>query len=165
MSDEVIVWSGHRDRFFDPWQIARVAVRYPGATWLHGGAEGFDRQVQRVAELLGIEERVIVVRPEYDCWPPRIAPLKRNDEMIALATRAVLGWDGRETGGTWHCVREITRLKLPNEILEPVPLDQAPHVLAGDLAARIADPRHVNRAAAQIEFAILGGAHMIGCKR
>lgn len=78
-----VAFTGHRDRITRESVLRAIEKRYPGALWLTGGSEGFDHQVEEYADLHGIRwERV---RPEYDRYPPQVAPLKRNEAMVDRA--------------------------------------------------------------------------------
>ena len=65
---------------------------------LHGGAIGVDQLAQRYAEESSIPVRVI--RPDYDKWPAKIAPLKRNSELVQLADATFAVYWGTRKGGT-----------------------------------------------------------------
>lgn len=44
-----IGFTGHRNKITDPDELRQLETDYPGATWIHGGAIGFDTQVNTVA--------------------------------------------------------------------------------------------------------------------
>jgi hypothetical protein len=77
-------------------------------TVLHGGArEGVDHFTDVWCDLRGVTREIY--RPDYNKWSGKVAPLKRNDEMIAAAPQpgwecGVLAvWDG-ESGGTGYTI-------------------------------------------------------------
>lgn len=43
-----IGFTGHRNKLCNEQSLLRIEERFPGATWVHGGAEGFDTQVHSV---------------------------------------------------------------------------------------------------------------------
>lgn len=87
--------------------------RYPLLTAiLHGGARGADRLADRFGRVYGLQ--VEVIRPDYQRYPERLAPLMRNTELVALAdaVMAFYGPKGR-TGGTWDTVKKALARNLP----------------------------------------------------
>lgn len=100
-----IVFTGHRDCEVDTKFLDMVAAEFGTElyTWFHGGATGFDTQVNEYAKYYLIE--VITVRPEYDKYHVKVAPLKRDEKMVDLpASLVVAAYDGREEGGTAYTV-------------------------------------------------------------
>jgi hypothetical protein len=98
-----IAFTGHRDRLCVPDALDKIANQYPFARWIHGGAPGFDTQVQRYAVSHGIETTVI--RPDYQKYPGRTAPIIRNQEIVDKADLLVACYDGRLEGGTFFTVQ------------------------------------------------------------
>jgi hypothetical protein len=99
---EVIAFTGHRNRTAPEAELEAIALEHPGAVWLHGGAAGFDSQVDAYARARGIEVRVY--RPDY-ATHGRGAPLVRNREMVAEASIVCACYDGRQSGGTLFTIR------------------------------------------------------------
>jgi len=102
-----IGFSGHRDLPIDigalhEWLLA-LWRKHPGATWVHGGADGFDSAVHAFILLHDIPRKVI--RPDYAKYPPKVAPLRRNVQIVDLSDAMVVFWDGREHGGTYQTRR------------------------------------------------------------
>lgn len=62
----------------------------PDVVIVHGGAEGADRiaGVWAIGELLEPE----VHRPDYESWPRRVAPQKRNEKMVRLGADICLAF-------------------------------------------------------------------------
>lgn len=122
MSQPTVVVTGSRS-LTDPMTVTRAFLRArtrldpvfhgAGVRWLHGGAAGVDSIVgdylQRAPAFRGDE--VVVRRPQYDKYPPYLAPLKRNEAMMREAAQAeqravVAIWDpSSETGGTVDAMR------------------------------------------------------------
>lgn len=73
----IIGFTGHRNKLCNEQSLLRIEDRYPGATWIHGGADGFDTQVNAVALKLGkIEgDTLIVIRPDYKRYSGTVAPM------------------------------------------------------------------------------------------
>jgi hypothetical protein len=97
----IIGFSGHRDKFCNVNDLYYIRNRYRGAIWCHGGASGFDTQVDNFAKENNIS--VIVMRPDYDKYKdkPKYAPLARNKEIVNKSAVMVFLWDGRKEGGTY----------------------------------------------------------------
>jgi len=103
----VIAFTGHRDKqteeeFFD-W-IPKNAL------WVHGGAIGFDRQVQQYAYANKIQ--TLVILPDYEKYK-KDAPLIRNKEIIDKADMLVACYDGRNYGGTFYTINLARVKKIP----------------------------------------------------
>ena len=60
-----------------------------------GGAKGIDTLAERYADLHRLSKTVM--RPRYEKYG-KAAPLKRNDEMLDLADRVLVIWDGKSKG-------------------------------------------------------------------
>ena len=62
---------------------------------ISGGAKGIDE----IAELYADKHRIskLIVRPKYTLYS-KAAPLKRNEEMINLADKILIVWDGKSKG-------------------------------------------------------------------
>ena len=112
----VIGFTGHRDRICDPRLLAEIAERYPDAVWIHGGAPGFDRQVEEFGRNTIVPP--IILRPNYKRYPPRLAPLKRTEEIVHLSGLLVALYDGRESGGTAYTVEYARKRSVPVIVLE-----------------------------------------------
>lgn len=72
-----------------------------------GGAKGIDTLAERYADLHRLSKTVI--RPRYEKYG-KAAPLKRNDEMLDLADRVLVIWDGKSKG-TQSTIRYAERKK------------------------------------------------------
>lgn len=132
----VIGFTGHRNRSANKESLLRFELRYPGATWVHGGAEGFDTQVQETALELGkvLGETIIVIYPDYDAYPPNVAPLKRNELIVDKAQLLIACYDGRKRGGTFYTINYARRQGIPVEIV--IPTATIIHVESPDLLNR-----------------------------
>lgn len=86
---------------------------------VHGGAIGADQLAKQLAEKLGLHETEM--RPDYEKYPGHLAPLKRNDEMIAQADAVIVFYAaGRERkGGSWYVARNT--VKATKHLLEIFP--------------------------------------------
>ena len=103
----VILFTGHRNKTCHPDALANILSMYPGAVWLHGGAIGFDSQVESFARSHGVE--TIVMRPDY-ARLGRSAPLRRNDDMLSRCDLVVACYDGRQSGRTFYTVNKARAL-------------------------------------------------------
>lgn len=104
---KTIMFTGHRDSVSDAAALENIAALYDNCTWVHGGADGFDAQVENVAKAHGITTRIY--RPDYKKYASRVAPLIRNREMLAASDLVVACYDGRKTGGTFFTVTEARK--------------------------------------------------------
>lgn len=109
------MFTGHRDCITDPGALIDIAARYPGSIWVHGGAAGFDAQVNQTAARLGIQTEIH--KPDYAQFAAKQAPIIRNKQMLALADIVIACYDGRQTGGTWFVINAAKRAGKPVIIL------------------------------------------------
>lgn len=121
-----IGFSGHRDSITAEGELDRLRVEFPGATWVHGGATaGFDKQVAEYAGKWGIPTQVYL--PDYETYGRRLAPLKRDEQVIDDSEGLVLCYDGREDpmSGTYQTllyarrthkrIRRVSCMKRPQK--------------------------------------------------
>ena len=94
----LILFTGHRDRIADIKNLDEILEKYPHSVWLHGGASGFDTQVNDFAKSHNITTKI--VKPDYDRFG-KPAPLIRDREMVKMCTMVVALYDGRMNGGTF----------------------------------------------------------------
>jgi hypothetical protein len=101
-----IGFTGHRDGLTGDDELEFIELLYPGATWIHGGARGFDSQVHRVAIELGkvLDKTLFVIRPDYRLYPHNVAPIIRNEYIVDLADAMVACYDKRDYGGTHRTI-------------------------------------------------------------
>ncbi len=79
------------------WYLDSFKKRYQNIELvLSGGARGVDSIAVNWAKLNGIEVKVI--RPDYDSYPPRIAPIIRNKEIVNYSDHIIAFWDGKSRG-------------------------------------------------------------------
>ncbi len=64
-------------------------------TIISGGARGIDFLAEKYADAHKISKYII--RPKYNLYG-KAAPLKRNEEMIKMADRILVIWDGKSKG-------------------------------------------------------------------
>lgn len=62
---------------------------------ISGGANGIDTLAEKYADDRRISKHII--RPKYHLYK-RAAPIKRNEEMVTLADRVLVIWDGESRG-------------------------------------------------------------------
>lgn len=107
-----VVFTGHRNKLTTESNLRILYQMYKDYIWVSGGAAGFDTQIYEFAERMGIEQKVM--KPDYDLYPPKKAPLRRNDTMLDLNPEAVVtNYDGRKGGGTYYTVKEANKRKIP----------------------------------------------------
>lgn len=111
---------GRSDLTFDSTFLKELATEYPYAEWLHGGARGFDDLVERIASTNKIKTRVFL--PNYKQYPAKIAPLRRNLQMLEELVGGgflVAGYDGRKKGGTRYTITQAYNRNIPVIIIPP----------------------------------------------
>lgn len=67
-----------------------------GTRVVSGGAKGVDEVAESAARSRGLECQVI--RPDYQKYPGKFAPLVRNKEIVEAAAYLIAFWDGHSTG-------------------------------------------------------------------
>lgn len=99
-----IGFTGHRDCIAHVEDLEHIHATSHGAVWVHGAAKsGFDKQVDDYTIAHGIERDTMP--PEYDKYPPKIAPIMRNKKIVDSGIDTLfVCWDGRQTGGTWQTI-------------------------------------------------------------
>lgn len=102
-----IAFTGHRDKIVEYKAFDTVPK---DAIWVHGGAIGFDSQVELYAKRNNITTQVIL--PDYKRFG-RKAPLIRNHDIIKDADLLVTNYDGRLYGGTYYTVKLAKSLNIP----------------------------------------------------
>jgi hypothetical protein len=91
----------------------RLKTLPKSAILLLGGAKGADALAAGVADGLGM--RCEMFFPDYDRYPGRVAPLKRNDRMLAHADKVIAFWDG-ESKGTKYVIDKALKMKIDLEV-------------------------------------------------
>lgn len=118
--------------------LARLEGGGPNAI-VHGGARGLDEIAAEEAAALGL----YVLPPWLPSWHPdgderrldRRAGHRRNVEMLAASgARALLAYPDPASRGTWQCVVEAVRQRLPVVVTPP------PGVAWREAARRYASP-------------------------
>ena len=112
-----ICFTGHRNKLSSNEQLANILNQFPDAVWVHGGAKGFDTQVEEFAQSNGIETQI--VRPDYARYK-RGAPIVRNKQMVDSANCVVACWDGRKSGGTYQTITYANRLNVPVQVVSAI---------------------------------------------
>ena len=110
----IIGITGHRDKKADWWDIKdflEFHAKEEKLTVIHGGAIGFDTQVHRVIKRLkskkfGYDIKEITLEPDYSKGNPKVAPLKRNDEIVKQCDIVLALYDGRPRGGTAYTIKK-----------------------------------------------------------
>jgi hypothetical protein len=112
-----ISFSGHRDKLAKESDLESILKDYPDSVWVHGGAIGFDTQVETFARKHNI--KTIVIRPNYEKFGKR-APLIRNDEILELGEILVALYDGRKSGGTFYTITKAKKLGKKVLLIKPL---------------------------------------------
>lgn len=104
-----IMFTGHRDCIADKIALENIAQLYDDCLWLHGGAAGFDEQVEAIAAKYSIKTEVH--KPDYKTYASKQAPIIRNREMLNACDMVIACYDGRQNGGTFFVVTEARKAK------------------------------------------------------
>jgi len=115
----IIMFSGHRDKVTERVFLEEIATLYCDCLWIHGGARGFDDQVEKIAKEIGIRTEIYL--PDYEKYG-RCAPIMRNKEMLEKCSIVIACYDGRKTGGTFFVVTEARRMGKNVIIVPAVPV-------------------------------------------
>lgn len=114
----VIAFSGHRDRVTLLHHLDTIIEEFGSdALWVHGGADGFDSQVESFARKNLIETKIIL--PDYEKYGSPTAQFVRNHEIVNMAQMLVACYDGRKTGGTRHAIIVAKKLGMPVILVDP----------------------------------------------
>lgn len=74
---------------------------------ISGGAMGIDTCAEQYADKKKMSKHII--RPRYDLYPGRVAPLKRNDLIIEECDEVLAFWDG-QSRGTLRTIKKAEKL-------------------------------------------------------
>ena len=78
-------------------------------TVISGGAKGIDTLAEQYADSRGISKYII--RPRQDLYG-RAAALKRNEEMVDVADKVLIIWDG-SSKGTKYTLKYTKKMNKP----------------------------------------------------
>lgn len=87
-----------------------------GDVLVSGGARGVDATAEAEAKRRGLE--VLSIRPNYDLYDGRRAPLVRNEDIVMGSNRLVAFWDGKSRG-TAYTIRLARQRGIPVTIIQP----------------------------------------------
>jgi hypothetical protein len=113
----IILFTGHRDKHCNSKDLEKYRDFDPTALWIHGGAEGFDTQVENFAKQNNIETEIYY--PDYAKYG-KYAPLERNLVMLKDCNLVVACFDGRKSGGTYFTIRHGEEMGLRVERIEAI---------------------------------------------
>ena len=91
--------------------------KYIGAevdTILSGGAKGIDTLAEEYADKHRLSK--IILRPRYDLYG-KAAPIKRNEELVDMADKVLIVWDGISKG-TKSTITYAEKLNKDIEVIE-----------------------------------------------
>lgn len=82
--------------FQDQDLLEKTLADLPITMIVSGGAKGADTLAEAYADRKGLEKKIF--KPEYDKYPPKVAPLMRNKTIVEKADAVVAFWDGSSKG-------------------------------------------------------------------
>lgn len=80
-----------------------------------GGAVGTDKIAEKFAEQKGIEAEIY--EPEYDKFPTKVAPIKRNQTIVDNSDYLIAIFDG-SSKGTASTIRMAEKRNIPIKIVK-----------------------------------------------
>ena len=83
-------------------------------TIISGGANGIDTLAEQYADQMRLSKYII--RPHYSLYG-RAAPLKRNEEMVDMADKILIIWDGHSKG-TQHTISYAKKKNKPFTLVQ-----------------------------------------------
>lgn len=85
-----------------------IETYYPDATEIwHGGAQGCDQLAERYAREKGLQSHTI--RPDYGRHSGKLAPLRRNEELVRSTEATLAAHTGKLKTGTNHTAHYTIR--------------------------------------------------------
>lgn len=95
----------------------RIAKLPSYSVVIEGGAGGADTLAREAAIARGLH--VATVKPLYDFFPRKSAPLARNDAMIRMEPDLVIAFQRNGSSGTQYTINKAKRFDIPVEIITP----------------------------------------------
>lgn len=83
-------------------------------TIISGGAECMDSLAEKFADSHRLSKYII--RPRYDLYG-RAAPIKRNEQMVAIADSVLIIWDGKSKG-TQYTLKYSEKMNKPINLIK-----------------------------------------------
>ena len=83
-------------------------------TIISGGAGGVDSLAEKYADLHHLSK--YIMRPRYDLYG-RVAPLKRNEQMVDIADAVLIVWDG-SSKGTQYTLKYTKKMNKPVNLVQ-----------------------------------------------
>ncbi len=83
-------------------------------TIISGGAGGIDSLAERYADSHRLSKYIL--RPHYDLYG-RVAPLKRNEQMVEMSDLVLIIWDGASKGAE-YTLKYCKKINKPFTLVE-----------------------------------------------
>ena len=83
-------------------------------TIISGGAGGVDSLAEKYADMHRLSK--YIMRPRYDLYG-RVAPLKRNEQMVDIADAVLIIWDG-SSKGTLYTLKYTKKMNKPVNLVQ-----------------------------------------------
>ena len=88
--------------------LDRVRAKYPDMVLVHGGGQGAEKIAARWAESKGVHQ--VVCKPDWNAHG-RAAPFRRNDQLLRLLPKGVIGFPG--SGISENLLDKAAQLGIP----------------------------------------------------
>ena len=88
--------------------LDRVRAKYPDMVLVHGGGPGAEKIAARWAEARGVHQ--VVCKPDWNAHG-RAAPFRRNDQLLSLLPKGVIGFPG--SGISENLLDKAVQLGIP----------------------------------------------------
>ena len=84
-------------------------------TIISGGAPGVDTLAEKFADENKLSK--IILRPKYNIYG-KCAPLKRNEELVQMADKILIIWDGKSKGSL-YTIKYAKKLNKEMSVIVP----------------------------------------------
>ena len=95
------------------YYLSQLLLKYK-VVIVHGNAKGVDYIANDWAVSKGLE--VIIFEPEYDKFPPKVAPIKRNEQIVAESDVLLAITTG--SNGTASTIKMAIKKGIPTKVIK-----------------------------------------------
>lgn len=95
------------------YYLSQLLLKYE-VVLVHGNAKGVDYIANDWAVSKGLD--IIIFEPEYDKFPPKVAPIKRNEQIVAESDVLLAITTG--SNGTASTIKMALKKEIPTKIVK-----------------------------------------------